>query len=32
LSFQLLVQRVVGIGDGRTPTGARLLAGADHCD
>ena len=32
LSFQLLVQRVVGIRDGRTPTGARLLTGADHCD
>ena len=34
LSFQLLVQRVVGTGarDGRTPTGARLLTGADHCD
>jgi hypothetical protein len=33
LSFQLLVQGVVGTGarDGRTPTGARALTGADHC-
>jgi hypothetical protein len=34
LSFQPLVQGVVGTGarDGRTPTGARVLTGADHCD
>jgi hypothetical protein len=31
--FQLLVQGVVGTGarDGGTPTGARVLTGADHC-
>jgi len=34
LSFQLLMPAVVGTGarDGRTPTGARVLTGADACD